>query len=147
MRPEREGFHARVWPRPPTPWLRFAGAAGASGALGVGLGLTTRQPLEQTVAAAAALAGFGLALAVVSWLPGFAPVELEVDDTQVYWNGERYPWARLGGARAVGGTLTLHDPVGSRVDDLHHLPPEVASWLAAALQASVPAMPFTSRDT
>lgn len=141
VRPERTGFHARVWPRPPVPLARVAGAAAVCGGAGLGLTWGVGETGAVGAAAAASLAGFGALGAVVSWLPGLAPVELEVDDDRVYFDGERYGWDRVGGARAGGGCLSLLDRGGQELVALRHLQPGVGEWLAAAITASVPRAP------
>jgi hypothetical protein len=138
VRPTEHGFHARIWPRPAVPWLRFAAVFGGSGSVGLVLGVVTGLAPGALATAAVSLGGFGLGLAVVAWLPGFAPLELDVDEHIVYWNGERYPWARVRGARATGSTLVLLDSAGEAIDRFHHLREPVAAWLALALQASLP---------
>jgi hypothetical protein len=138
VRPESTGFHARAWPAPPTPWARLGAAAVAFGAIGFGAAAALgRDPSEQA-AVAAAVPSFGLLLVLLSWLPGLAPVELEVTDHQVYWHGERYAWDQIAGARASGGTLELLGRDGRRLDGVEHLRPEVATWLARAIDASRP---------
>lgn len=145
MRPERTGFHARVHPRPPVPVARWTVGAAAFAVAGLGLGVAVGDGGWLTLQVFLGILFFGALLAVFGHLPGFAPVELEVDDERVYWNGDRFEMARVTGARARGGTLELVGNDGV-LAHLEHLRPEVAAWLAAAITASVPDRtgPFTS---
>ncbi len=141
VRAEGSGFHARLWPRPPLPLWRLGGAVVGFTAAGAALASVVGTDPGQQVAITFAVPAFGALLVLVGWLPGLAPLEVDVDDDRVYWNGERYPWARVGGARAHGTTLELVGPDGARLDRLEHLAPEAARWLADAIGASIPAPP------
>jgi hypothetical protein len=137
-----------VWPRPPIPTARIAGALGVFGLAGAGVGAGMAVDRGAHAAIALGVATFGALLAVVAWLPGLAPVELHVDDARVYWHGERYGWDRVVGARADGGTLVLLGRDGAPLDTFPHLAPEVARWLALAIAASAPPAPgCSSPDT
>ncbi|MEQ1568771.1 MAG: hypothetical protein ABMA64_24240 [Myxococcota bacterium] len=141
VRPQGEGFYARVWPRP-TPragWLvpRVAAIALASGAAWAGSG--PDPSLRWTVAGSIAL--FGALLVGYSIGAGFVPVEISVDDDQVDWGGERFGWAAIGDCAVAGDTLELRSREGRVLAAIRGLEAPTARWLSLAIRASVPGGP------
>ena len=140
VRPDGEGFHARVWPRPEPPWGRWAVGGVAALAVGGALSVVVAEGLEVRLQVAAAAAAFLALLGLAPFARAHVPAEISMDDHQVYWNGERFPSSAVRGARVEGHRLVLvgeHGPLAH----LEHLPPDVATWLARAIRASVSGSP------
>ncbi|MCB9689238.1 MAG: hypothetical protein H6738_11380 [Alphaproteobacteria bacterium] len=137
VRPDGDGFHARIWPRPKPPWASWAAGVFMAGAVGVVLALAVTRDLDEGIQVAIAATIFLSLLGLAPFLVRHAPVELAVDDHQVYWNGDRFPMSAVRGARADGQVLELLGDYGA-LARFEHLAPDVAGWLAAAILASLP---------
>lgn len=138
VRPQGEGFYARVSPRP-MPAFRVWGPA-VAGFVVVGLllafvfgddGWLAFEIVVSIVLFGTLIIGFGVG-------GGFFPVEIVVDDTTVNWGGERYPMSVVGDCRAIERTLELvgrDDRILARIDGV---PPDVGRWVSLAIRASLP---------
>ncbi|MCA9493395.1 MAG: hypothetical protein KC621_25865 [Myxococcales bacterium] len=137
VRPEGDGFHARISPRPRPPWGNWAAGVFMAGAVGVVLALAVTRDVDVGVQVALAATIFLSLLGLAPFLARHLPVELAVDDHQVYWNGDRFPMSAVRGARADDHVLELMGDYGA-LARFEHLAPDVARWLAAAIVASLP---------
>jgi hypothetical protein len=138
VRPQGEGFYARVWPRPVPPARRvvppLAGTAAAAGVLAF---LSGPDPvLRLTVALSIGL--FGLLLVLFALGAGFMPVEITVDDDRVAWGGERYPIRTVTDCVVVGRALELRGAEGRVLARIDGVDPAVGRWLSLAIRASLP---------
>ncbi len=132
VRAEGTGFHVRAWPSPEIPWRRWAVGGALIVAAAIALAWVAGDALAVRVQVGLAIVAFGALLALFSHASGWMPVELQIDEATVYWNGERFPTRIVRGARADGRTLRLLGQEGP-LAEVEHLPPEVAAWLAEAI--------------
>lgn len=137
VRAEPQGFYARLSPRPrPTLrrfWLPLAGFAAVGGVLA----LATAAELELRLEIFLGITLFGLGLVGFAFGAGFVPIEISVDDTTVYWHGDRLPLAAVGDCRAEGGRIELVGKDGAVLAAAEHLEPAAARWVALAVKASL----------
>jgi hypothetical protein len=138
VRPDGEGFYARVYPRPPLGLARFVAVTAGLAVVGllVALLAATDPILRAWIVVSTVL--FGLLIAGVSFGSGFVPVEVSADDETVYWGGERYPIGEVGTCRPEGARLVLRARDGRELASITHALPDVAVWLGLAVEASLP---------
>jgi hypothetical protein len=138
VRPDGEGFYARVYPRPPLGLLRLAGVVVGLLAVGGVAALATGTDAALKGEVVAATVSFGLLIAAVLHGYGFVPVEVTADDETLYWGGERFPIADVGSCRPEGSRLVLRARDGRELGAITHPRPEAAVWLGRAVEASLP---------
>jgi hypothetical protein len=138
VRPEGEGFYARVYPRPPLGVVRLVAVIVGLGAIGAVAAVFAGDDLALRVQVVGATLLFGLLIAGVSYGYGFVPVEVSADDETLYWGGERFPIGMVGSCRPEGDRLVLRNRDGREMGGIAHLRPEVAQWIGRAVEASLP---------
>ena len=137
VRPDGEGFYARVYPRPPLGVLRPAGVVAGLFAIGwVAAVFAGDDPVLRTEVVAATVL-FGLLIAGVLYGYGFVPVEITADDDTLYWGGERFPITDVGSCRPEGTRLVVRARDGRELGAIAHVPVEAAVWLGRAVEASL----------
>lgn len=138
VRPEGEGFYARLWPSPRPDPRRLVPALLVFAALGAGGALVAGEATALRVQVFAGVMLFGVLILAVAFGTRFAPVEITCDDDVVYWHGDRVPMTAVGGCRAVGGRLELLGRDGRVLAAADDLDPDAARWVAHAIRASMP---------
>jgi hypothetical protein len=138
VRPQGEGFYARISPRPvPSPRM-WVPAMATFGGLGVLLAVVLGDGGWLSVEIAVSIVLFGLLLVGFAFGAGFFPVEIVVDDTMVSWGGERFPMPLVADCRHTGRALELvatDDRILARIDGV---PPDAGRWVSLAIRASLP---------
>ena len=138
VRAEREGFYARLWPRPALgPWRIARSVAGILVVAG-GVGALTGDELVLQVQIAALLALFLGLLYAFSLGPGFVPVEITVDDHAVNWGGERFAIPAVRDCLVRDGTLELMGTTGTVLARIDGVDAAAGRWLSLAIRASLP---------
>ncbi|MEZ4238268.1 MAG: hypothetical protein R3F59_19380 [Myxococcota bacterium] len=138
VRPEGEGFYARINPRPAIPWARWVAGWVAFLALGAGLAamITTDVWLAAEIVVSIGL--FAGLLFAFGHGKGYIPVEIVVDDERVTWGGERYPIATVADCRVEERALVLVGQDGRALARVDGVEPEAARWVSLAVRASLP---------
>jgi hypothetical protein len=138
VRAEREGFYARVWPKPVLPARRIAGAAVGIAALSIAVALATGSDPWLRAEVGACVALFVGLLSLFSIGPGFVPVEIAVDDHAVNWGGERFPLPVVADCVVRDRVLELVGAEGRALARIDGVDAAAARWLSLAIKASLP---------
>lgn len=138
VRPQGEGFYARVSPRPAAPWGRWGAVMAAMAAVGVALAAAIADDGWLAAEIVACVALFGALLLGFSHGAGYFPVEITADDRLVVWGGDRFPVESVVDCVAEGRTLRLVGAGGRVLAEIEGVEPEVGRWLSLAVRASLP---------
>jgi hypothetical protein len=141
---EDNGLYARVYPVPPFGLALFKRMAAMLAAV--------------AIAAVVMLAvGFGPELAMRPWylvypaifvlmisllqhMSGFFPTEVAIDGQMLVWDSDRIPIETIGTSTVdPSGRLVVRDTEDQEIASISYLRPDVAVWLADAIQQSVSA--------
>jgi len=139
---ESNGLYARVYPVPPIGVTLFKrigsmlfmvlGAALVLVAVGYGAELADRPwyLLYPSI--------FVVMIALLQHMSGFFPTEVAVDDKMLVWDSDRIPIETVGTSKVeASGRLVVRDTEDREIASIDHLRPDVAAWLADAIQQSV----------
>jgi len=137
VRAEPEGFYARLYPAPHPPLAAVGIGAVVSGLFGVGLALVmTETPEVRVWIVLASVSLVGL-IGAFRFGAGFIPIEVRGDHAGLTFAGDRIPWSMVSGGAWHDGTLTVRGASGGVLAQAVHLRPDVARWVAQAIDASV----------
>ncbi|MEN0062809.1 MAG: hypothetical protein AAGA48_11710 [Myxococcota bacterium] len=141
VRPLDDGFFVRLSPAP-----AFNLAMAFAVMVGFGLvGFVIAQVMASAEGSHAPIIGgsilFGGLLYALSAGAAFFPAEVQGEAHSLSWAGERFSWEQIESCVADGSTLELRGHGGRILGTLEHLEPEAATWVAAAVNASLPEPP------
>lgn len=133
------GFYARIHPRPPVPWRKLALTLVGFGGVGAVLARLVASDVFAGAEMVVGIALFGVLLGAFAHGAGYFPVEVAADDDAVAWSGDRFALAAVGGCAQIGDRLELRDPAGRVLAAIDGVDPRAGAWVAAAIEASLPA--------
>jgi len=139
---ESNGLYARVYPVPPVGRVLFkrmgsmllmvAGAGVVLAVVGWGAELAAR-PWYLIYPSI-----FVLMIALLQHMSGFFPTEVAIDGQMLVWDSDRIPIGTVGTSLVeMNGRLVVRDLENREIASIEHLRPDVAAWLADAIQQSV----------